>query len=116
MNSSNQARPNPEDWDIKLEERTKRRMKFRLKLNQEEADAFRNFTNQVKPDNISVDDFVKQIFFTGIRTLEEQLTNNMVQHIEANREEFEASGFSFDEEGKLTGVAEGEEGTTEVVE
>ena len=108
---------NPDGWKIKIEYRSKNRMKFQLKLNQEESEAFKNFANNVKPDNVDMHDFVRSIFFNGIRTLEEQLTNNLVQHMEENREEYEASGFTFDSEGKLTGVDEATaSGSIETVE
>ena len=96
----------PEGWNIKTEYRSKNRMKFQLKLNQEEAEAFRNFANTVKPTDLGMNDFVRSIFFNGIRSLEEQLTSNLVQHMEENRDDYEASGFNFDEEGKLIGVDE----------
>lgn len=95
-------------------------MKFQLKLDKEEAEAFRNFANTVKPTDLNMNDFVRSIFFNGVRHLEEELTQNMVNHIQENREEFEASGFTFDEGGKLTGVSkedgESDTGSVEVVE
>ena len=92
-------------------------MKFHLKLNQEEAEAFVNFANSVKPDNVAMADFVKSIFFNGVRSLEEELTTNIVKHMEDNREEYEASGFTFDTSGKLTGVDEGTaSGSIDIVE
>jgi len=97
---------NPKNWGVKIDYRSNNRMKFQLKLNKEEAEAFRNFANSVKPENINMHDFVRSIFFNGVRHLEQELTTNMVDHMEANREEFEASGFTFDKEGKLTGVDE----------
>ena len=81
-------------------------MKFNIKLNQEEAEAFRNFANTVKPEELGMEDFVRSIFFNGVRSLEEQLTTNMVKHMEENRSDYEASGFTFDASGKLTGVDE----------
>ena len=81
-------------------------MKFQLKLNKEEAEAFRNFANTVKPEELGMEDFVRSIFFNGVRSLEEQLTTNMVKHMEENRSDYEASGFTFDASGKLTGVDE----------
>ena len=81
-------------------------MKLNLKLNQEETEAFKNFTNSVKPDNVTLHDFVRSIFFNGIRGLEKQLTENLVQHMQDHREEYEASGFTFDSSGNLTGVDE----------
>tara|TARA_R110002074_G_scaffold127756_10_gene267543 strand:- start:1902 stop:2255 length:354 start_codon:yes stop_codon:yes gene_type:complete len=108
---------NPEGWKIKTELRSKNRMKFQLKLNQEEAEAFKNFSNSVKPEGLSQNDFVRSIFFNGIRSLEEQLTTNLVQHMEENRAEYEASGFTFDASGNLTGVDEATaSGAIQVVE
>ena len=92
-------------------------MKFQLKLNKQEAEAFKNFSNTVKPDNVDLNDFVRSIFFNGVRSLEEQLTKNLVQHMEENKEDYEASGFTFDASGKLTGLAdEPEVGDVEVIE
>tara|TARA_R110002051_G_C8493597_1_gene463615 strand:+ start:299 stop:655 length:357 start_codon:yes stop_codon:yes gene_type:complete len=107
----------PEGWKIKTEYRSKNRMKFQLKLNQEESEAFRNFSNAVKPHDLELNDFVRSIFFNGIRALEADITNNMVQHMEDNRAEYEASGFTFDTSGNLTGVDEATaSGSIEVVE
>ena len=107
----------PEEWKIKTIERSRRRMKFQVKLNQEEAEAFTNFANSVKPDNVQMNDFVRSIFFAGIRSIEESITSNLVKHMEENRSDYEASGFTFDEEGNLTGVdEEAAEGSIEVVE
>ena len=107
----------PGGWKVKIEYRSKNRMKFQLKLNKEESEAFKNFSNNVKPDNVEMGDFVRSIFFNGVRALEEQLTNNLVEHMEENREEYEASGFTFDASGKLTGVDEATaSGAIEVVE
>jgi hypothetical protein len=107
----------PSGWAIKTEYRSNNRMKFQLKLNQEEAEAFKNFAGNVKPDEITMNDFVRSIFFNGVRSLEEQLTTNLVSHMEQNREEYEASGFTFDSSGNLTGVDEAAaSGSVEVVE
>jgi hypothetical protein len=107
----------PEGWKIQTEYRSRNRMKFQLKLDKQEAEAFRNFANTVKPTDINMNDFVRSIFFNGVRSLEAELTQNMVKHIQENREEFEASGFTFDEEGQLTGVGDDSvSGTVEVVD
>ena len=107
----------PEGWAVKTEYRSRNRMKFQLKLNAEEAQAFTNFSNSVKPDNIQMNDFVRSIFFAGIRAIEDKLTTDLVKHMEENRADYEASGFTFDEGGKLTGVDEmTASGSVEVVE
>ena len=117
MNNNLKFAFNSEGWKIKTEYRSKNRMKFQLKLNQEESEAFRNFANAVKPHELDMNDFVRSIFFNGVRSLEQELTQNMVSHMEENRSEYEASGFTFDEEGKLTGVDEATaSGTIEVVD
>ena len=107
---------NPAGWRVKVQYRSRNRMKFNVKLNQEEAEAFKNFANSVKPDKVLMPDFIRSIFFNGIRALETQLTDSLVQHMEENREEFEASGFTFDTSGKLTGVDESLSGSVETVE
>ena len=107
----------PQGWKVTTEYRSKNRMKFTLKLNQEEAEAFRNFANAVKPDQINMNDFVRSIFFNGVRSLEQELTQNMVTHMEENRADYEASGFTFDSSGNLTGVDEAlASGSIEIVE
>ena len=107
----------PAGWSVKIEYRSKNRMKFQLKLNQEEAEAFKRFASNVKPDEITMNDFIRSIFFNGVRSLEAQLTTNLVKHMENNREEYEASGFTFDTSGNLTGVDEAQaSGCIEVIE
>jgi len=94
-------------------------MKFQIKLDQEQAEGFRNFANSVKPTQISMDEFVAGIFFKGIRSLEEELTAKAMQHMTENRADYEASGVLFDDEGQVTGFADDDEsdtGSVEVVE
>ena len=92
-------------------------MKFQLKLNQEEAEAFRTFANSVKPEEIPMNDFIRSIFFRGVQALEKQITDDLVKHMEENKDEYAASGFTFDDAGNLTGVDEAvASGTVEVVD
>ena len=105
------------NWKIKVEERSRNRMKFHIKLGSEEAEAFKTFANSVKPTEISMNDFVRSIFFRGVQALEKQITEDLVKHMEKNKEQFEASGFTFDDEGNLTGVDEAAaSGSVEIVE
>tara|TARA_R110002020_G_scaffold281534_5_gene497258 strand:- start:28986 stop:29339 length:354 start_codon:yes stop_codon:yes gene_type:complete len=107
----------PDEWNIKTQYRSRNRMKFSLKLSAEEAQAFTNFSNSVKPDNVQMNDFVRSIFFAGIRAIEDRLTADLVKHMEENRSEYEASGFTFDTEGKLTGVDEASaSGSVDIIE
>jgi diacylglycerol kinase family enzyme len=57
---------------IKVDERSKNRMKITVKLAKEEAEAFKSFMT-IKPDNLPDEQFFKHIFFTGCKTLNEEL-------------------------------------------
>ena len=117
MMSKDKIKLNFKNWKVKTVERSRNRMKFQLKLGAEEAEAFKTFTNSVKPAEISIEDFVRSIFFRGVQSLEKQITEDLVKHMEENKADYEASGFTFDEAGNLTGVDEATaSGTVEVVE
>ena len=77
-------------------------MKINIKLSKDEAEAFKNFTSVVKPDEISDDDFMKTIFVTGCEALNQQLSNMVQQYAKENQEELAASGIT---------VVEGEDGS-----
>lgn len=89
------------NWNIKVTDRSRGRMKLQIKLGTDESEAFTSFTKTMKPDNISEGEFLKMIFFMGIDTVQKTLQENLVKHMEANRPEFEAKGVKFDEHGKL---------------
>ena len=115
--SENKIKFDFNNWKIKIEERSRNRMKFQIKLGSEESEAFKTFANSVKPTEISMEDFVRSIFFRGVQSLEKQITEDLVKHMEENKEQYEASGFTFDDAGNLTGVDEASaSGTVEVVE
>ena len=103
------------NWKIKVVERSRNRMKLYIKLSAEEAEAFKNFSDTVKPPEASLDDFLKGIFFAGIEKFEENLNSKIIEHMEQNREQYEASGFSFDDDGKFVGMP-GEVGSVETIE
>ena len=60
-------------WKVKLEERSRGRMKIHIKLSKDEAEGFKNWSDLVRPDKISDEDFFKQIFFNGIEFLNGKL-------------------------------------------
>ena len=95
-------------------------MKIQVKFSAQEAEALKNFLGAANPDDVGDDTFFKAIFMKGWEGYHKEIEEKYVQHIESNREEYEASGFSFDEEGKLVGYDNGEEvegdGEVEVVE
>jgi len=71
---------NLETAKIKVEDRSRGRMKITVKLNAEEAVAFRNFS-QIKPVEITEEMFWKQCFMVGCNTL----SNNLRSLVEAER-------------------------------
>ena len=72
------------DWSVELRERTRNRMKLQIKLNKIEAQAFKNFAEVVKPDEISSEDFLKSIFKIGLEEMENRLMSAVEKHAEDN--------------------------------
>ena len=120
MNNQINYSPNMENWKITAKDRSKNRMKIQVKLTSQEAEACRNFIEATKPPDVSDSTFFKALFMKGWETYHKDVESKYVSHIEENREQYEASGFTFDEEGKLTGFGDGAEvegeGSVEVVE
>ena len=85
-------------WRIRIDERSKDRMKLQVKLSKDEAIAFKNFASVCKPDEISDDDFIKTVFITGIEALNKQLAEMVSQYAAENKEELAASGITVIEE------------------
>ena len=83
---------NFEDWDIKLSDRTRDRMKLQIKLSKDEALAFKNFMSMVKPPEIDEDHFLKGVFKLGIETMEMKLMEAVKQHAEDNDLDLSALG------------------------
>jgi hypothetical protein len=83
---------NFEDWDIKLSERTRDRMKLQIKLNKEEALAFKNFMTMVKPPEVDEAHFLKGVFKLGIETMEIKLMEAVKQHAKDNNIDLSAVG------------------------
>ena len=91
-----------QNWRFRIDHRSRARMKINIKLSKDEAEAFKNFTTVVKPDEVSDDDFMKTIFVTGCEALNQQLSNMVQQYAKENQEELAASGIT---------VVEGEDGS-----
>ena len=108
--------PHMEEWKVTLKERTRNRMKIQVKLSSQEAEAVRNFLDAAKPPDVSNDTFFKALFMKGWEAYHKEIEEKYVEHIEKNKEDYEASGFTFDDEGKLVGFETGDalEGTPEV--
>ena len=89
-------RLNVSDWKTKTLERSRGRMKINIKLSKDEAEGFKNWSTHVKPDELSLDDFVKQVFFNGIEYLNVKLQDVAKKIMEDKnlREQLEASGIN----------------------
>ena len=85
-------------WRIRVDERSRNRMKLQIKLSKDEATAFKNFAGVCKPEEISDDDFLKTVFITGIEALNRQLAEMVSQYATENKEELAASGITVIEE------------------
>ena len=71
-------------------------MKVTIKLNKDEAEGFKNWSTHVKPDELSQEDFVKQVFFNGIEYLNLKLQDVAKKIMEDQnlREQLEALGIN----------------------
>lgn len=108
MDTQNQSiKLDIQNWRLRIDERSRNRMKIQIKLSKDEAEAFKNFSSVIKPEEVSDDDFMKTIFVTGCEALNQQLNHMVQQYAEANKEELAASGIT---------VVEGEDGGIKLVE
>ena len=69
------------DWSVELRERTRNKI---------EAQAFKNFAEVVKPDEISSEDFLKSIFKIGLEEMENRLMSAVEKHAEDNNIDMDA--------------------------
>lgn len=96
-----------QNWRFRIDERSRNRMKIQIKLSKDEAEAFKNFSNVVKPEEISDDDFMKTIFVTGCEALNQQLSHMVQQYAKENQKDLESSGIM---------VVEGEDGQVQLMD
>lgn len=81
-------------WRVRIDERSRDRMKLQVKLSKDEATAFKNFSDVCKPEQISLDDFVKSIFLTGVEEMNRKLSELVRKYAVENKEELAASGIT----------------------
>tara|TARA_R110000824_G_scaffold340304_1_gene526809 strand:- start:740 stop:1075 length:336 start_codon:yes stop_codon:yes gene_type:complete len=102
---------NVDNWNVRLEERNRGRMKIIIKLGKDEAEAFKNFETTVKPEEVDSATFAKSIFFNGIEHMNRELSALVQKYIEENPD---ASGMlgmeggDFDSSGGLEIISEPE--------
>jgi len=81
-------------WRIRIDERSRNRMKLQVKLSKDEAIAYKNFAEVCKPQEITDEDFIKTVFVTGIESLNKQLSEMVQKYASENKEELAASGIT----------------------
>ncbi len=96
-----------QNWRLRIDERSRNRMKIQIKLSKDEAEAFKNFSQMVKPEEISDDDFMKTVFVAGCETLNRQLQELVQKYAIENQEELASSGIT---------VVEGEDGQVKLMD
>jgi uncharacterized protein (DUF342 family) len=96
-----------QNWRLRIDQRSRNRMKIQIKLSKDEAQAFKNFSDMVKPEEVSDDDFMKTVFVAGCETLNRQLQELVQKYAVENQEELAASGIT---------VVEGEDGQVQLME
>ena len=91
------------NWRIRIDERSKNRMKLQIKLSKDEALAFKNFTDVCKPEEVTNDDFIKTVFVTGIEAMNQQLAQMVQKYAAENKDELASSGITVfeDEDGEV---------------
>ena len=85
---------NFESWDIKTQERNRNRMKLQIKLGKDEASAFKNFMDMVKPPEVDADTFLKGIFKLGVETMEMKLMEAVKAHAIENDMDLSSVGLT----------------------
>jgi len=75
---------NVDNWNVRLEERNRGRMKIIIKLGKDEAEAFKNFETTVRPEEVDSATFAKSIFFNGIESMNRELSALVQKYIEEN--------------------------------
>jgi hypothetical protein len=78
----------------KIRYKSRGRMQIIVKLSDDEAQAFKNWSSQVKPPQLDQDSFLKQIFFNGIASINQQISQMAQESLKdpAMREQLKNAG------------------------
>ena len=79
-------------WNIKTVERKRGRMKFQLKLNKDETIGFKEFSEHLKPEGMSSEEWIRAIFYKGLEKIQTELMQGVEQYMEEHKDELDASG------------------------
>ena len=94
---------NIDTWKIKVRERRNNRMRIQINLSKDEALAYKNFADVVRPEAVSDSDFMRTIFLTGIEAMNNELADLVKKYAKENKEELAASGITVleDDDGEV---------------
>jgi len=97
---------NSNNGTFKIENRSGGRMKITIKLNKDEAEAFKNWSNMVKPEGMDLDGFCRAVFFKGVETLQANLREMALNTLknEETRKQMIAAGVNVEELEKNLGL------------
>ena len=83
-----------DEWNVKLTDRSRNRMKIQIKMGAEETQAFNNFMTELRPDHVTVDDFVRTLFYKGVEKFQEELFQKMQNYMEEHKDDIDASALA----------------------
>ena len=98
---------NVDTWKIKVHDRRNDRMRIQINLSKDEAQAYKNFAQLVRPNDVSDADFLKTVFLTGIEGLNRELAELVQKYALENKDELASSGIT---------VLEGDDGTVKLAD
>ena len=79
-----------DDAKFKLTERSRGRMKIQIKFSKEEAEGFKTFA-KIKPEQLSEEEFYKQIFFAGCNAMTESIQKMIAEHKQSQEQQSETT-------------------------
>ena len=91
---------------FKVDHRSKDRMKVTIKLNKDEALAFKNMKQSLLPEGVDDDKFLKSIFFMGLEQFHKNTMAMMKQYVEENEEKLRSEGVDVDAIFETASIAE----------
>ena len=77
-------------------------MKFQIKLNKEETEGFTQFTEQLKPEDMSDLDWYRAIFYKGLEKIQDDIVDSMKKFMEEHKDEIDASAMEMVEDTSAT--------------
>ena len=81
---------------VKLDNRTRGRMKVTIKLNKDEAIAFSNMKASLVPEGVNDDVFLKSVFFMGLEQFHKNAMQKVQEYVRENKDKLREEGVDVD--------------------